>query len=61
MCEKELAKLFKKPYNKGDYDASKLKPFLENAITHAQKLDTTDIPKEVGTGVYRLVEKLINK
>jgi len=34
--------------------------YIKNAIAHAQKLDATDIPKAVGTGVYRLVEKLIN-
>ncbi|AFZ51763.1 RloB family protein [Dactylococcopsis salina] len=61
LCEQELAKLFEKPYDKTNYEVSKLEPYIKNAIAHAQKLDTTDIPKEVGTGVYRLVEKLIKK
>lgn len=61
LCKKELDKLFGKSYDKTNYDISKLEPYIKNAIAHAQQLDTTDIPKEVGTGVYRLVEKLINK
>ncbi|AFZ44275.1 putative abortive phage resistance protein [Halothece sp. PCC 7418] len=59
LCEKELTKLLEKEYDKGNYDVSKLKPHIQDAINHAKKLDINELPTQTGTGVYRLVEKLI--
>ena len=59
-CQKELVKLLGK-YDKADYDVEKLLEKLDNAIEKACQLhqDKTEMfPKETGTHVYLLVEKL---
>ncbi|MCP5518448.1 MAG: RloB domain-containing protein [Verrucomicrobiales bacterium] len=48
-------------YRKNGYDAEKLKPGIEDAITRARRIDTPaqePWPRADGTQVYRLVQKL---
>lgn len=59
-CHKELVKLLGK-YNKADFDVEKLLEKLDKAIEKSSQLHqvkTEMFPKETGTHVYLLVEKL---
>ncbi|MDC0834608.1 RloB family protein [Geitlerinema sp. CS-897] len=63
-CESELTRLLGKRYEKSNYDAQKLLAYVKEAIAHGKRLHTDEqefCPQQVGTHVYRLVEKLIVK
>lgn len=59
-CQKELRKLLKS-YSKNDYDVYKLLEKLDKAVEKARQLHQNkdeNFPKDTGTHVYLLVEKL---
>lgn len=61
ICEKALEKLLGH-YDKADYDAEKLVPYMSHAVTHAHRLDldpNRPWPVAPATRVYRLVMKLL--
>lgn len=60
-CENELNKLLLGNYSKNDFDVDKLLKKLDKAIAKAKQLHKNKaepFPKQVGTHVYLLVEKL---
>src|SRR5215213_1359710 len=62
--EKELTKLLNKQYKKNDYDAGKLIAEVLKAIENAENLHqdkSEPYPKDTGTHVYLLIEKIVNK
>jgi len=64
-CVTELRRLLGGPYDKSNYDPSRLLPHVEQAISHAQRLDDDcnsrgdSWPAGTRTQVYQLVDKLI--
>jgi hypothetical protein len=60
-CECELTRILGKKYEKGDYDPTKLLPYVRDAIRHGKRLHTDQAekwPRSVGSHVYLLVSKL---
>lgn len=63
-CEKQLTKLFGRKYDKSDYDAESLIEKVDRAIEQAARLHldkTEPFPKDTGTPVYLLVEKIAGR
>lgn len=62
--DKELTKLLQKPYKKNDYDAGKLIVEVLKAIENAENLHqdkSEPYPKDTGTHVYLLIEKIVKE
>lgn len=62
-CEEEIERLLGR-YDKAEYEAKRLIPHIQLAIENARRLDRRSgesWPHEIGTTVYRLVAKLIDK
>ncbi len=60
-CLKEVKRLLKGKYDKNDYDAAKLIEAVSHAVEKSRQLHedkTEPYPKDTGTHVYLLVEKI---